>query len=273
MNLRRLLRIIPLLALVVALPAPAQLKDGLHPLPAPRPGAPAVAEVTNLAAETFLIALPRAFSPQRPHGLFLYMHPGDAFERLPPGWASVLDRHRMVLVAPQRVGNEQLVSRRLAVATATAQRMRRLMQIAPGRLLVGGFSGGGRMASHATFLRPDLFDGALGICGMDFCRPVPRVKATRTDPYGLIEVPPEQVTAAKAEARFAIVTGPGDFRYGNLLDLYEGGFQPDGYAVKLFDLPGFGHDQCPGKTLDEALSFLIGAEPAGARRPVPAAAR
>ncbi len=99
---------------------------------------------------------------------------------------------------------------------------------------------------------------------MEFCSAVPRVKATRTDAYGFTQVPPEQAAAAKKDARFAIVTGAGDFRYGNLLDLYEGGFKPDGFTAKLFDVPGFGHAQCPAKVLEEALTYLAGPKPAAA---------
>ena len=260
-------RLVLLAALLAAASATAQLKEGLQPLPPAPPTAPKPAgDAPDLGKETFFIALPHGFSPQRPHGLFLYMHPADRVEGLPEGWDAVLTRHDLVFVAPQKVGNEQEVRRRLAIAEATAQRMKQILKIAPERLFIGGFSGGGRMSGDSVLLHPDLFDGALGICGLDFCREVPRVKATRTDRYGIVEVPPEQVAAAKANARIAIVTGSEDFRYGNLQDLYEGGLKPDGFTAQLFDVPHMGHELCSAKVLDEALTFLEGGASAPGRR-------
>ncbi len=57
---------------------------------------------------------------------------------------------------------------------------------------------------------------------------------------------------------FCIITSPSDLRYGNLLDIYNGGFKKDDHNIKLIVVKGMGHGFCSGKILDEALSFVEG---------------
>jgi hypothetical protein len=45
------------------------------------------------------------------------------------------------------------------------------------------------------------------------------------------------------------------FRYGNIRDIYTGGFRTDGYAVKLMDVPGMGHALCSPQTLNDGIAF------------------
>ena len=258
----------PALLLALALPAAAQLRSGIQRLPPPAVAAAqaAGAESNDLPREKFFVFLPRGFHVEQPYGVLVYVHSGDAFDAMPSGWEPVLQQRRLVFIAPQDAGNKQPVPRRVALAAASARALAALAHIETGRVYVAGLSGGGRVASFAAFSHPDLFSGGLGICGMDFCRAVPRAKATRTDDYGVFELPPAQAEAARAHVRFAIVTGPKDFRYGNLLDIFEGGYRPDGYTARLFDVPGMGHALCTGKALDEALAFLEQREPAPARQ-------
>jgi hypothetical protein len=96
----------------------------------------------------------------------------------------------------------------------------------------------------------------FAICGAQFPAKVPRVQATRTDEYGWFSLDDPHIAAAKEKVRFVLVTGSNDFRHGNILDIFNGGFQKDGYAVKLMDVPGMEHAVCPAKILKESLDFL-----------------
>ena len=131
-----------------------------------------------------------------------------------------------------------------------------LANIDTNRVLVGGFSGGARIASFLAFAHPELFAGVLAICGVGFIRKVDRVKATRTDEYGYFTIDARHTAAAKERVRFVLVTGSKDFRYGNIQDIYEGGYVKDGYHAKLLDVPGMAHTLCPAMTLRDGLAFL-----------------
>ncbi len=67
---------------------------------------------------------------------------------------------------------------------------------------------------------------------------------------------PRRADEAKQKVKFVFVTGPDDFRHGNILDIYKGGFLKDGYQVKLLDVPGMGHAICSAESLSEGLGFL-----------------
>jgi hypothetical protein len=96
----------------------------------------------------------------------------------------------------------------------------------------------------------------FSVCGVDFPRKVPRVKATKDDEYGYFSLGEEEVAEARKRVKFVLVTGSKDFRYGNIMDIYAGGFQKDGYTVKLIDVPGMDHAICSPKALRDGISFL-----------------
>jgi hypothetical protein len=73
----------------------------------------------------------------------------------------------------------------------------------------------------------------------------------------VLEASQEDIGAAR-QVRFALVTGSNDFRHGNILDIFHGGFERDGFQAKLFDVPGMAHDTCDRETLGRIIEFLEG---------------
>ena len=53
-----------------------------------------------------------------------------------------------------------------------------------------------------------------------------------------------------------LITGPGDFRYGHLPDICDGGFAKDGFQAKLIDDPWMAHETCGPAALCQALDFI-----------------
>jgi hypothetical protein len=78
---------------------------------------------------------------------------------------------------------------------------------------------------------------------------------TAGNPYGLLEATADEIANAHT-VRFALITGSQDFRRGNILDIFNGGFSPDGFKARLFDVPGMPHDTADGQTLSAALDFI-----------------
>ena len=52
-----------------------------------------------------------------------------------------------------------------------------------------------------------------------------------------------------------MITGSRDFRHGNILDIFNGGFAAEGFKAKLFDVPGMPHDTADAQTLSAAPRF------------------
>jgi hypothetical protein len=216
----------------------------------------------NLAQEQYFLYVPKSYSGKQPFGLVVYISPTDG-AGLPTGWSDVLDRRHLLYIAPFGAGNSCMQKRRTGLGVLGTLAMMKTYKIDPSRVYAAGLSGGARSASDLGFHQPDLFSGTIQDCGSNFYRAVPQVLATNmTDTngysYGVRRVPANKLQEAKAKVRFVLITGPNDFRHGNLTDIFNGGFKPEGFLAKLIDVPGMGHQDCSGETLDQALNFIEG---------------
>jgi hypothetical protein len=75
--------------------------------------------------------------------------------------------------------------------------------------------------------------------------------------HGTFSVSTDELAQAK-RVRFALITGTDDFRRGNVLDIFNGGFFREGFKAKLFDVPGMGPTICGGEILSASLDFIEG---------------
>jgi hypothetical protein len=71
----------------------------------------------------------------------------------------------------------------------------------------------------------------------------------------LFDASDDEIARARG-GRFTLITGSNDFRRGNILDIFHGGFEKEGYKAKLFDISGMDHEICDPQTLSLALDFL-----------------
>jgi hypothetical protein len=207
----------------------------------------------------FYVRVPPGYSEQTRNGLIVFIDSDDQLTEPPRGWAAILDARHLLFIAPQNAGNRQNTARRLGLGVLAASEMLKHYRIDRERIYVSGYSGGSRIAGILGFFQPDLFRGTIQNCGTDFYRNVPKVNAiSLTDNAGhpfLFEATEREIQAAK-RVRFALITGSEDFRRGNILDIFYGGFTKAGFQAKLFDVPGMSHDVADGATLNAVLDFL-----------------
>jgi hypothetical protein len=215
----------------------------------------------DLSLEPALIHVPANYDGSTPFGLIVFL-PGDgSFTAAPRGWEEVLEERKLLFVSPQKAYNSRHSDQRCGLAVVCALKMGEQYKIDPRRVYVAGYSGGGRMASRLGYYHPDLFSGTIQSCGSDFHRPVLAVKTVplerdRRSPYGLLNASPGEIKVARRKVRFVIITGPGDFRYGHLWDIYDGGFIQDGFQARLIDDPWMDHVTCGPHALRQALDFI-----------------
>jgi len=210
--------------------------------------------------ERYFVHVPDSYAGDVPYGLVVFIDAEEVVTEVPDGWASILDARQMLFVAPENGGNDQDNDRRMGLAVLGALEMMKYYRIDPSRVYVAGYSGGARIAGKLGFYQSDIFHGTIQNCGADFYRQVPTVHATswlsRTgQPYGTFEATDEEIVQAK-RVRFVLVTGTNDFRRGNILDIFNGGFAKEGFKAKLFDVLGMQHTTCPGDILLAALDFI-----------------
>jgi hypothetical protein len=238
--------------------------EGLVTFPSPVQSSHRNARVNydlNPQSERFYVWTPPDFSRSQTYGLIVYIAPVDA-TGIPQGWADVLAKRKFLFVAAQNSGNSTPPPRRSGLAVMAALEMMRDYKIDSRRVYVAGLSGGARTAASVAFWQPDIFSGTIQDCGSNFYRPVAvRYTTNGTDTngntYNVADgTSAEDASAARRAVKFCLITGSGDFRHGNVLDIYNGGFIADGFRAKLIDVPGMGHQDCSGQVLEQALDYL-----------------
>lgn len=218
----------------------------------------------DIANEKYYVWIPPQYSPAKAHeyGLIVFTDASDWIFNLPKDWQSVLVKRKYLFVAAQNAGNQYSFQRRAGLAVIAALKLCEKYNLDTNRIYAAGFSGGARTASYLGFNQHDVFIGTIQDCGTDFYRRVDsKFRTTDFDLGGkyygtAISSDRENNKAVKAKMKFAITTGPGDFRYGNIKDIYTFGFKKDNFRCRLFDEPTQKHEDCSDKTLEKVLDYL-----------------
>jgi poly(3-hydroxybutyrate) depolymerase len=168
-----------------------------------------------------------------PHGVLVFVHPGNSAEPM-EGWAEVLDRRDLVYIAAENFGNDKPGTQRALVALLALKHLSRTLRLDAGRRYVGGMSGGGKMASQVLSRFPDFFDGALCIVGADPIAPAARL----------------------ADKRVVFITGNKDFNHYDVLAVHKRLLESGLAHPHLMDLDGFGHQYPDARQFDAALALL-----------------
>lgn len=256
--------------------APAQQGNSVQAFDGPPPPPPLRSSHIRYdfdpAKERFFVHVPANYNGREDFGLIVFIPADNAFASLPQGWGAVLADRKMLFIAPQSAGDDQPVDRRYGLAVLAEGEMLTHYRVDLDRVFVAGFSGGARIANHLGFYQSDVFHGTIQICGADFYRHVPETHPRSPDTpkgeYGLFSASPLEVDNARQNVRFALITGTGDFRHGNILDIYESGYADEGFAAKLFDVPAMPHTYCDADTLARAITF-VDRNPIAASSPPP----
>lgn len=200
----------------------------------------------DIEGESFLVYVPRS-QPAAGYGLLVFVPPWPKAQ-IPPGWTEVLDRYGVILVSADRSGNDDAVlDRRVPLALAALAGVQAAFRIDPERTLVGGFSGGSRVALRMALTWPDLFRGALLNAG--------------SDP---VAAPPQHLPSAElfqafqTRSRIAYVTGSLDQAAQDLDSASRASMQHWCVGdVTTVDEPGVAHDPATGRALDRAFQALF----------------
>ena len=209
----------------------------------------------------FFKYVPESYDKSKPYGLIVYVPCFDKMNYLPSEWGDVLDRRHFLFVCPQNAGSSQYsAADRAGKALLGALEMMRKYNIDSSRVYAMGAYDGARVASNLAFNQSDVFRGTILSCSAAFYRAVPKhdAKDVKGDggQYGVCKASPEEIADARANAKFVLITGKGCSTRGNILDIYNGGFVVDKFHAKLIEFDGIAHNECDGKTLEQALDFL-----------------
>ena len=218
---------------------------------------------TGGADPTYELYVPRAYKPDGTYGLLVWISPGKTGKVPREEWLKALDKHRLIWVGPNHVGNDADTLLRTWMAVEAVRNAKQQFTLDEGRIFVAGMSGGGRIASHAAVVAADTFTGGgFYFCGCDFYRDVPVVPGDVHGKYypGFWRKPDAKIVKLAKQHHYVLLTGSEDFNRGNthaVLDGYEKANFPH---VTLLDVPGLGHTVPNAVWFEKGLAFLNGAE-------------
>ena len=113
------------------------------------------------------VYVPPSYRPEAPAGLFVYISPTRR-GALPASWRRVLDKHNLIWIGANQSGNRTRVPRRVLLSLLAVDAAQQDYVLDDTRIYIGGFSGGGRVASMVSTDHAETFTGGLFICGAEF---------------------------------------------------------------------------------------------------------
>lgn len=192
-----------------------------------------------------------------PMGLMVWISP-TAKGQPYPQHLDVLRRHGIIWVGANNAGNPRSGWDRIGLAMDAAHNMQKLYNIDEERIYVGGYSGGGRIASGASIHFPEVFHGGFFVYGCDFYRDI-----EAPDKPGMIWPSPfapparETMKLVRERNRYVFLTGERDF---NRLQTrtYERLYREEGFRhTTYFEIPEAHHyTRVPADWFDKVLTYL-----------------
>lgn len=187
-------------------------------------------------------------------GALVWVQPWDRGS-LPRAWRPALDDAGLVWIAPNDAGNGRPRDARVALALAAARHATEALGADPARLYAGGLSGGGRVASTAALLRPEVFRGGLFAVGADFFADAPSAHPRVAVWTAAFPAPDPARLALARRRRFVLLTGERDFNRQELHDLAHA-YRAFGLDAHLVDVAGMEHALPSAACLALALRVL-----------------
>ena len=215
----------------------------------------------DMAEESFEVIVPESYSADgEPWGLFVWVSPTNSGRLRRPDNLQVLEEERMLWIGANNSGNRRKVWDRVGLALDAASGMKGIYNIDPARVYVGGYSGGGRMATWLAMLYPEHFHGGFFVSGVDFYEDVPMPDKPGAHWPAAFPVPPKATwPQIKERSHYVFFTGENDFNRLQTKEfsrLYEkAGFR----HIHYLEIPGGDHySGFSGDTLRQVIKALDG---------------
>jgi len=187
----------------------------------------------------WVVYLPKNESTELP-GVLVYVSPRK-LGTIDPRWREVMDEQNLIYIAADESGNRIPTNRRMVLAIMAVRALAQNHSFNSGQISISGFSGGGRVASILASQYPEVFNGAIYICGVDFWKKDKTPKVERL-----------------LQNRFVFLTGSRDFNLDETRRIYRRYIKAGAENSKLMVIPGMAHAHPDAKALTEALQFLAG---------------
>lgn len=211
----------------------------------------------KLGEESFEVYVPELYDPTQAYGIMVWTSAGDR-GTVPRGWKELMDKHRLIFIGANNVGNERGVGVRFGMAMDGVFNLRKEYTIDDSRIYASGNSGGGKIASMLAVMYPEIFAGAIPIVGVSYYRGIPLNDGTNRQWMPNFAAPTTVILdRAKALSRIVLITGSGDMNRDSMKATYSLGYLRDGFRyVDYIEVEGMGHTMPPIDYADRAIERL-----------------
>jgi dienelactone hydrolase len=187
---------------------------------------------------TWEVYVPDSYQPENPAGLMIYISPSKS-GKIPRRWKSVMDKYNIIWIAANRSGNRVVVGRRAAFALVARTLATMHYKIDRERIYLSGFSGGGKMTGMLAADYPNLFKGAIYICGIN----------------SLDKHPSKQFELFK-QNHYVFVTGTRDHSLDQTKRVHRQYLKSGVDNSKLMVVRNMTHENPSGSKFGEAIQYL-----------------
>lgn len=188
----------------------------------------------------FEIYTPKDYNPDTPAGVFVFISPSQIAE-IPQDLKRVFDKDNLIWISVAKSGNGRGALSRVVETLASISYAQREYKLDTNRYYLGGFSGGGRVASITAMFYPEVFNGMVYICGVDSLSAEPNAMVDQMKPN-----------------RFVFLTGTEDFNRRETQKAFAE-YKKEGFEhIKLMISPAMGHRMPDPSRFDDAIQFLDG---------------
>ncbi len=210
----------------------------------------------DLKSESFEVHVPDSYKPSDNWGLFVWVSAGGG-GNLHQAWRDILEKHKLIWIGPNKVGNERAIWCRMGLAIDAAHNMKKRYDINPDRIFISGASGGGRISSMLGVCYPDIFKGGIYMIGCNFYK---EMTAPNTGGKvwhrGYTPPPATILMQAKKTVSHVLLTGEKDPNREQT-KIYADEFKKDGFQyVTFIDVPGMGHQPPDPQWFEKALNAI-----------------
>lgn len=183
------------------------------------------------------VHVPKNYSPSKPAGVLVYINSGNG-GKLPGKWKILMEKHNLIWIGADNAGNDYYTYWRMVMAREGLRRLKETHEINDERVYVSGMSGGGRVSSLIAMRDPDVFKGAIYLCGCN----VPNKDA-------------KKIKIAK-DNYYVLLSGTKDFNLPGTKTVHQFYQANKIKNSKLVVVNGLAHRTPEAKEMDEALEYL-----------------
>ncbi len=181
--------------------------------------------------------VPDSYDAGKPAGVMVYVSPTRRGGPK-PGWKDALDDRNMIWIAALDAGNKKPVVERALKAVFATTFVAQKYEVDSDRVYVSGFSGGGKTAARVAATQPEIFKGAVYICGVEFWQ----------------DQPPK-IDKVRA-MHHVFLSGSNDFNQDETRKVHRKYKQAGVENSRLVVVRNMGHELPPTKYFAEAIDYL-----------------